>query len=71
MYRVSQKKGGSRFQAHLEALNGFKSKSGRIDPPSKFNFTYWDVFSGQLLDCRNGLRACLIFDSVPLQSQHC
>ena len=35
-------------------------------PPLKFNFTNWEVFSGPFVDCRKGLRTCLIFDSVQL-----
>ena len=65
------KKGWSSFKAQIEALNGLKLKKEENRPTLKFKFISWEVFGGQLLDCRNGLRACLIFDSVQLPCQHC
>ena len=34
-------------------------------PPLKFNFTYWEVFSGHFVDCRKGLWTCLCTVAKP------
>ena len=44
-------------------------KYGGNKPHLKFNFTYKEGFSGQFVDCRNGLWTCLIFDSMQLPSK--
>ena len=50
------------------AQNQKKKKRSRSH--LKFNFTYSEGFSGQFVDCRNGLWTFLIFDSMQLWSKH-
>ena len=54
-YRVSLKKGGLTFKANLEALNGFKSKSGRSETPcSNLILPTGRGFQVSFVNCRMG-----------------
>ena len=51
-YRVSKKTGIS-VQGSFKALKWPKIKKKQENKPHlKFNFTYWEGFSGQFVDCR-------------------